>query len=403
MNYKVQLLKKQLFPLSEVSNIKWFYFLQALNNTWFIEANWFFYWLRFMSSTQLGILDATMFGYGMIAEVPSGAISDLIGKKKSIIIAMFLASLGGIIMALGQNFWHLALGFFVSQNGLALYSGSAEALAYDSLLEVKKEDKYEEVISASTSINSVVETLGILIGGFLYAWHYRASHFAWGISYLLAAFVAFKFIEPAFDSEKFSLQQYIDQIKDGTKTLFNKQLKFYAFIIILLMGADFLFDWGLVRPATAKMFGFLADEQVWMLISFIMINALFVKFLPTFRRKFSDKKGLFLLTIIMGIGFLASSLPLGFWGILPMLLISITGSLAYPWVSIVVNRHTPSRHRATTLSVIALLAKLPYVLLAVVAGKMVEAQRLPLFLLSYGSVILLSLGITWVIKKVSQK
>lgn len=73
-----------------------------------------------------------------------------------------------------------------------------------------------------------------------------------------------------------------------------------------------------------------------------------------------------------------------------MLLIGLSGDLSTPWVSIVVNDEIESKYRATALSTVALLAKVPYVLLAVIAGTMAEKGTFSYFCLGVGTVIMMS-------------
>lgn len=393
----------KFFPKGDIKNIKLFYILSALNNAWFAEANWFFVWLRFMTASQLGLLDAAVFAYGLLIEIPSGAVADLIGKKKSIVAAMFLSGLGIMFMSFGQEYIHFAIGFIIAQTGWALYSGAAEAFAYDSLVEKNEENSYDRVISASSSINRIVTVITIFVGGFLYAWYFKAPHFAWGLAAFIGAIVACGLTEPKIDTIKFSFKNYLAQLKDGGKSLFNERLKFFIFIIVALLGGDFMFNWGIIKPAAGAMFGFMENTQALLFPAFIMISALTVKFIPQMRKKFTDKQGLFLLTSLMGFGYLISGLPLGHFGIIPLFIIIFAGSLAYPWLSIVVNREIDSKHRATALSTVALLAKLPYVILAIVAGKMIQKEQLPLFMIWVGLAILLSVALTFILKKIKTK
>ncbi len=400
---ETEIRKHNFFPQANIKNIKLFYILSALNNVWFIEGNWFFFWLRFMTSGRLGLLDASVFAYGLIAEIPSGAIADLLGKRKSLIVAMIMTGIGTMLMALTQGFWHLAIGFVIAQTGWALYSGAAEALAYDSLVDKNKESSYDEVISASSSINRVVTVITILLGGLLYSWHFRSTHFAWSLSCFAALFIAWQLKEPKSDTEHFSFSNYVNQLTDGTKAIFSKKLRFFIFIIIALLGGDFMFNWGMVKPAAGEMFGFFAQSQAILFAGFTFIGAILVKFMPHVRKILTDKQGLFVLTGIMGLSYLFSGLPLGYFGMIPMLFISLSGTFAHPWMSIVVNKEIASKHRATALSTVALLAKTPYVVLAIVAGKMIEKNQLHLFMTSVGLVILSSVILSFLLKKLVHK
>jgi len=91
----------------------------------------------------------------------------------------------------------------------------------------------------------------------------------------------------------------------------------------------------------------------------------------------------------LGLGFLGAALPLGTNGFFVLLLIGIVGSLSTPWISVVVNREIESKYRATTISTISLVSKIPYVVAAVLAGTMIDGGTFWLFNLSVGIIICL--------------
>jgi hypothetical protein len=86
--------------------------------------------------------------------------------------------------------------------------------------------------------------------------------------------------------------------------------------------------------------------------------------------------GLRLLGIIFIIGFVLVAFPLGYAGGIVMVILSINKALTAPWVSVVVNRELPSEYRATALSAIEMIKKIPYILVAGIAGAMIDKQML---------------------------
>ncbi len=384
---------EKVFPLHRVPNIAIFYRLTGLTNLWFLAGNWIFYWLRFMTYGQLGTMDALCFLFGLFMEIPSGAIADIIGKRKAIILAMILASAGFLMMGSANSIPPLWIGFLLAQAGWAFYSGAAEALAYDSLVDIQKEDQFDKVISASGSIATITTVLGTLTGGVMYYFYDRSSHLAMGVGYLIAFFVALKLIEPKTDTEKFDLKNWWITLVDGSKQLGLPSLRPFIIVILTLMGAEYMYEWGLLKPAIATSFGFMDKSQAVIFAGLGLLNAFLVRRLPGLRNRVSDKRGLYLLTIVMGIGFLLATLPLKIFGLIPMLLIAISGYLVYPWISIVVNQKIDPKHRATALSAVALLTKIPYVVLAILAGKMIENGQLTTFNFYVGVVIIIAMGI----------
>lgn len=387
------------FPLREISNIRLFYILTACNSAWFIAGNWIFYWTRFMTYGQLGLMDATCFLFGLLMEIPSGAIADMIGKRKTIIAGMGLSAVSVLTMSLANNMETLWIAFLVAQLGWALYSGAAEALAYDTLVDEGQESRFDEVITANGMVSTFSSVTATLVGGVAYAWHYRGSHFIWGLTYLLAFIISFYLREPKTDTEHFEIKKWWQTIVTGSKQLLQPSLKPLMVVILVLMGSEYLYEWGLIKPAVAVNFGFFDKAQALIFAGLGIISGLTVRLLPKIRNLIEDTNGLYWLTAIMGIGFMIMSLPLGYGGILPMLVVGVAGYLVYPWISIIINRDIIPKYRATTLSTVALLTKVPYVMVAIIAGKMVEQGQLWLFNLILGIVILMSIGISTLIMK----
>lgn len=395
MNIKNSLDKT--FPLREISNINRFYLLTSLNNMWFLSGNWIFYWLRFMTYGQLGVMDAVCFAFGLVMEVPSGAVADLIGKRKTIIIGMSLASVGFLLMGIANILTTLWIGFLMAQAGWAFYSGAAEALAYDSLVDLGKENLFEKVITASGGIATITSVIATLLGGIMYIFYWRSTHLAMALGFILAFIVSLGLVEPKTDTEKFSFSGWWNTLIDGSKQLLTPALKPFVIVILILMGTQGMYEWGLIKPAIATSFGFMDKGQAILYAIFGVLSAVIVRYIPVIRKWIGDEKGLYYLTILMGLGFLIAALPLGYFGLIPMFVITISGYLVYPWISIVVNKDVEAKHRATALSTVALLTKIPYVLLAVIAGRMVQNGDLWRFNAIVGTVIIFAMTINIVI------
>ncbi|NJL96071.1 MAG: hypothetical protein HC915_21235, partial [Anaerolineae bacterium] len=72
-----------------------------------------------------------------------------------------------------------------------------------------------------------------------------------------------------------------------------------------------------------------------------------------------------------------------------LLWLGMAARLTIPWATVVVNHAIPSEARATTLSTVALMARLPYVVSAILAGALIQNGQLPLFNAVLGSLVLL--------------
>lgn len=361
---------------SERRNIYLFYVLTAAMNCWFIASNWLYFWTKYMTYGQLGWVDALGFGFATLLEIPSGAVADLLGKRKTILIGFVAGAIGIYIVTFSGSLAGIFIGWMITQLVYAFYSGAAEALAYDSLVDLKDEKSFDHVITRSSEIESYTGAIAMLIGGFLYTIDARLPHLLWGTSFLIGAVFAWFLIEPKVDTQKFSFRKYFKQLGIGFKELTHPELRKYIGFFFALVGVYFLYSWGFLRPTIATSFGFFSREQGIILPLLTLYGALIVRSLPYFQKRLSGLKGLLILSAIMAVGFYLASLPLGYYGLIPLILIATAGRLAIPWISIVINRRIESKNRATTLSTVALITKIPYVLFGVLAAKMVENAQL---------------------------
>jgi MFS family permease len=384
---------------SSFRNITIFYLLTMVMGCWFVAGNWIFFWTRFMTFGQLGIIDSIAFSFALLMEIPTGAIADLLGKKRTVQAAMLCLAIGILIISMANNLYTIFWAFLIAHTGWALYSGAAEALAYDTLVEHKQEDKFEKIITKSSTIALITETISILIGAGLFMLNFRLPHIIWGLTFTIGFILTFFLTEPKVDTDKFTFKGYFNQLTLGVKELGQPALKKYLILIFLVLGIYYMYDYGLIKPAIATSFGILNLGQSLNNSLLLLITAGVVRLLPLIRRKISDRTGLIILASIIATCFFIFSVPIGYAAFIIMIILGITGSLGTPWVSIIVNKEIPSKYRATTLSTIALISKIPYAIVAVIAGFAVEGGNLRIFTLSVGIIIVLGIIINHLISK----
>lgn len=368
-------------------NITLYYLLTISTNLWFGASNWLYVWRRFMNFGQLGWVDAIGFAVSLLLDIPTGAFADIFGKRITLILSNIFTGLGILIIAFANNLTGIFIGNLISQIGWAMYSGASDAITYDSLLNLKKEDMFAYVSARANQYMSYAAAFGYFIGGFLYTIYWRLPSIAWGLSYVPAIICSFLLVEPTIHSEHFSAREYIKKISLGIQELLLPQLRKYILLMFILLGVYFLYAWGFVRPAIATSFGFYAKEQSIILPILTLSSAFLLQYLPIIRKKISGFVGLTLLASIMAMGFFISAFPIGYWGIIPMFFIILAGKFGTPWISIIVNKEISSRYRATTLSTLSLLSKVPYVFVAMLIGSALDKNLLSEFCLLLAGVI----------------
>lgn len=377
--------------LHKISNIKYAFLITTARSGWFISSIWLFFWLRFLTYSEIGIVDGITVLIAFLLEIPFGALADLVGRKKMLIVSYMAMSIGPILMATAQTKELLVIGNFLFLVGFSAQSGAFDALAYDSLKEVNKEQLYSKYYAIASTISWVVNAMSLVIGGLTYAIDQRLPFYLWGCSYFLGFLLTFKLHEPTVERiVEFSIKKYIKQNIDGIKELFSKYLiKFLPFTLIVL-GFLYFYDWSFLRPAIGKENGLDALAQSLIYAFSSLPAAIVVQYIPYLKKKLSDKSGAVILCFLLSIIYLMFAFPMGNFTAIPMILISVISALSFSWMIVIINEHVDTAHRATAVSSMYMLLKIPYILLAIIGGGLIEGGNIRWLNLAISGIIFIA-------------
>ena len=157
------------------SNIRNFIAFRMFFNARFYYPVFAVIYLDFgMTLEQFAILNSIWAATILLAEVPSGALSDLIGRKKMVVIAGTLMVIEMLVWGFAPTtdldvlFWILALNRILSGFAEAAASGADEALVYDSLEEAGQKDQWAKTLQKVTRWQSFAFMIALLTGGMIY-------------------------------------------------------------------------------------------------------------------------------------------------------------------------------------------------------------------------------------------
>ena len=117
------------------------------------------------SLVQVGLAETVFHIVSLACEIPSGVVADTIGRKKSLIMSSFSALMSALIRGFFPGFGFVLLSIAFSALSYNFASGSDSALAYDSLLEEKRENEYDRYISNQTVIYRISNGIATLAAG----------------------------------------------------------------------------------------------------------------------------------------------------------------------------------------------------------------------------------------------
>lgn len=130
--------------MSTQANIRlypWFKFLQNLN---FWQAVWFLYFQAKVGPAEAILLYVVYDVAATALEVPSGYMSDRLGRRMTLVAAALAGVIGALCLYAGSGFAMFALGQALLGAGMAFSSGTDSALLYESLARENRDREVDE-------------------------------------------------------------------------------------------------------------------------------------------------------------------------------------------------------------------------------------------------------------------
>lgn len=351
-----------------------------------------------MTLAQIGLLEGIFHITGFISEIPTGALADLFGRKKIIIIGRITSLISAIIMLFSNSFMGFAIGFILSAWGYNLNSGSEEALIYDTL---KKLDREEEFLKVNGKINLIIEVsqgLAVFIGGILSQIDFSISYITAVVIGLISLVLSTRFIEVDVISKENQsiniinhLKQSIDIVKNN-KRLLNILIFFpliYTFsAIVYFYGQQLFNDMEYSRISISIIFLF---NGIFSSLGAILSSKIYKKYKSLGWIIISISISVF--TIFMGIG--KGNLSIVFF-----LGIGFLTSILQPISSNLINSMVESNQRATIISVESMFYSIMMIILFPICGFIGDRVYLELSFIMVGIVgVLICITEIIIIKK----
>ncbi|HCQ30893.1 TPA: hypothetical protein DIU27_00725 [Candidatus Collierbacteria bacterium] len=171
-----------------------FNFLIGFNLFWPIAI---IYFSKVSGSFLLGgsILGIVMLA-STIFELPTGVLSDFVGRKYTIVFGTWARVLAFLFYAVGMSYWFLVVGAVFEGLSRAFYSGNNDALLYDSLAESNMEDNFAEYQGKVSSTEQLAMSISAILGGLMAS--FSITFLVWSsvVPQVLMLFICYKLIDP---------------------------------------------------------------------------------------------------------------------------------------------------------------------------------------------------------------
>ena len=399
--------KKSTF---EIQNIRSFIAFRVFFSARFYYPVFTILFLDFgLSLEQFALLNSVWAAVIVIAEVPSGALADVIGRRNLVVFAgaAMVIEMAVIGFAPKNNLSLLFVLFLINRvlSGLAeaSASGADEALAYDSLMQEGDTDEWGIVLEKEMRYKSITMAVAMSLGAAVYDPEFMNRLFNFiGLDITLNQDITLRFpiyltlvmsvfaLMNALNMREISQENNIscldfDSCQKSVSQAFKLTLKAGKWVIttpyaIIIIVSAMTFEHVLRMIVTL-------DSQYFRTIdlpeaSFGLIGtglSLLGLFMPRIARKLAESRNpsynLGVTGILSFIGVTGMSMFIPIYGLVPTLFLFSAFSLIYFYVSYYLNQLADSRQRATVLSIKGLCLNGAYGLIGIFYSFLVAFQR----------------------------
>lgn len=344
-------------------NIYLDYIFRFLSNFNICDAIWVLYLgYKGLSLWQIGVIEGIFHATSLLSEVPSGALADLLGRKRVLIVSRIFGLISSFIMLSADRFWMFGVGFVFAAWSYNLLSGSEEALLYDSFLAMGEEKKYFKTNGRLNFIVEVSQGISVFAGGMLSEYSFVLCYLVGMFLETFSLFICFFMKEPeraqTQTEEKISVRGHFAttyRLLKGNREvlhiLFFYSVLFAFYTSIFFYSQQFYYERGLSRT----------------FISLILLGmglcgcagALFSERLSIL----FGKRACYISGIFIAVGLSAIACPILPVSVCGFGLSSFFNSMLYPLQSEELNRRIPSEQRATIISVSSMFFSVVMILL----------------------------------------
>lgn len=177
-----------------VSLYPWFKFSRSLV---FWQAVWFLYFQTELSAVEAILLYAIYDVGTTVLEVPSGYMSDLLGRRFTLIASAIAGFGGAVLLAVGSSFEVFALAQVLLGASAAFASGTDSALLYESLTAIDRQNEIERQEMRAWRFSFAALALSAVVGGVLSFQTNTLPFVAGAAAFAAALVISLLFKEPA--------------------------------------------------------------------------------------------------------------------------------------------------------------------------------------------------------------
>jgi len=331
--------------------------------------------------------------------LPTGAIADLIGKKKAIFLgcllnAVVFTSIG--LMNLPYQFYIIAV---IAGIAFSFNSGADVALLYDSVKKIGKKKDYKKIRGKINTFNQIASIIGVFLGPLIFVFNNRLGFLITGGIYLIASMIMATIKEPYPQKSKLNFKSHWTQTIKGLKFTINhkKIMWLIAFFFVANIGIEWFYDFWqqpllVNKGINVGIFGII-------FASMLGIRGLVSWYTHKIENRLKEKNSLIMILVFQVIIFFSLALNIPWLMFLSFAV--LYGVIAFNEIIFedYINSHISSDKRATVLSIKSLIYNLMLAGLVVLMGYFMDLYSINNVLFGVSGFILIGTIVLFKFKK----
>jgi MFS family permease len=332
--------------------------------------------------------EAVFATFMVLLEVPSGYISDLWKRKHVLALSAVVFASALVVLCLAQSLFMVCVAQVVFAIAVSLFSGTVNAILYDTLAEAGMESDYRRIEGKRTAIGFYSIAISAALGSLMYKVDPLLPFYATVATHILQALCILYLHEP--ERHKLPVQKH--PLADIMVTM-RFCLHGHAEIAkLIFLGAVCFATTKVVMWAQQPYYGIAGVDVAWFgLLAGCgwMMSGFASHFGHKLDRAHSTAGSLMVILLLLSLLVGAAGLAGGVFGIVPLLFATALYGLGWPRLQDAVNSEVDGTRRATVLSTASLMVQLFSIPLMAGFGTVVDTVGIEVGLLSLAAILLL--------------
>lgn len=335
-----------------------------------------------LSMEQVFQVQAIFSFYVLILELPSGYLSDLLGRKKTLLLATFFHAFGFSLFPFVDSFMGVVVVELFLALGLSLFSGTDVALLYDTMEDLGEKGGQARLVGNRMFYAQSGETIASLIGGAIALISLSAVVIANAVAAWIPFLICFFLYEP--ERKLMSKKGH----KENWKYIFKSLFGHSSLLTLIIFNTVFYGVATLVAVWTYQNhWKLLGIPIAWFGVlwaSTNMTTAIMGKYAHVVEKNLGSTLALTLMALLPIAGYLGLGFVEGLWSITFIYCFQICRGLGQVLLKDALNTRVTGDMRATANSVSSLGVRLVFCTIGPLMGWMTDVYSQPVAFRNFG-------------------